>query len=182
MMTARKLALSLALVLGIAACATTQEEPSYQSVANSEFVAANYLAADMLIARLDARIRSDQPLIAATVVNIDALEHSSTLGRVVSEQVAGRFAQRGYRIVEMKFRNSVYMKRTEGELVLTRELNEVARSHNAQAVVLGTYAHDTKAVYLNLKVVQPGSNVVLAVYDYVLPMNEGVKAMLGRRA
>ncbi|MBL8470553.1 MAG: hypothetical protein KF778_09650 [Rhodocyclaceae bacterium] len=182
MMSKRKFALALALALGIAGCTSTPPEPTYQSVANSEFVAANYLAADMLIARLDQRIRADQPLIAATVVNIDSLEQSSTLGRVVSEQIAGRFAQRGYRMVEMKFRNSVYMKRSEGELVLTRELSEAARTHNAQAVVLGTYAQDSRAVYLNMKVVQPGTNLVLAVYDYVLPMNEGVKAMLGRRA
>jgi len=46
----------------------------------------------------------------------------------------------------------------------------------AQAIVLGSYA--IGAVYVNLKIVQPVSNAVLAAYDYVLPANTEVRSML----
>ena len=154
-------------------------EPSFQSVSNSPFVATNYGVADALIAQF-AGSPAGGPLIVATVVNIDALEQSSTLGRLISEQVSARLSQRGFTMIEMKFRSSIYMKRGEGELVLTREIGEVARNNKAQAVVLGSYGVGGSSVYVNMKIVQPGNNTVLAAYDYVLPYNSEIRSMLTR--
>jgi hypothetical protein len=61
------------------------------------------------------------------------------------------------------------MRQGEGELVLTREITEVARVNKAQAVILGSYGVSGSSVYVNMKIVQPGSNYVLAAYDFVLP-------------
>jgi TolB-like protein len=118
-------------------------------------------------------------MLVATLVNIDALERSSTLGRLVSEQVAARFAQQGRAMVELKLRHTMYMRRTEGELALTREIAEVARQHNARAILLGSYGLSGDMVFVNLKVVQPGNNLVLAAYDYALPLNREVRSLLG---
>lgn len=154
-------------------------EPTYEAAAQSDFINANYKAAEVLIAQF-AKYASEGTMIVATVVNIDSLEHSSTLGRLVSEQVAARFGQRGYTMVEMKFRNQVYMKRNEGELLLTREISEVARQHQAQAVIVGSYGVSSDTVFINIKVVQPGTNTVLAAHDYALPLNRDVRSMLHR--
>ena len=154
-------------------------EPTYASVNQSEFIAVNYRAADALMEQFKSQAYGG-PLIVATVVNIDLLEQSSTLGRLISEQVSARFSQRGFGVVEMKFRSNVYMKKSAGELLLTREINDIARSHDAQAVIVGTYAASGDAVFINMKIVQPGNNIVLAAYDYVLPYNNDVRVMLGR--
>ncbi len=122
-----------------------------------------------------------QPLIAATVVSIDALDRSSTLGRLISEQVSGRFTQLGYQMVEMKFRNSVYIKQSQGELVLTREIKELAQSVAAQAVIVGSYGESDDAVFVNLKIVEPATNLVLASHDYVLPLDSAVRALVRGR-
>ncbi|MFO1234382.1 MAG: FlgO family outer membrane protein [Rivihabitans pingtungensis] len=42
-------------------------------------------------------------------------------------------------MVELKLRRTMYGRRTEGELALTREIAEVARQHNARAILLGSY-------------------------------------------
>jgi TolB-like protein len=81
-------------------------------------------------------------------------------------------------MVEMKFRENVYMKRNEGELLLTREITAIAKQHNAQAVIVGTYAIASDVVFINLKVVQPNSNLVLAAHDYALPLDSNLRAML----
>ncbi len=154
-------------------------EPTYESAARSDFLITNYRAADALVAQFRNAARSG-PLIVATVVNIDALDQSSTLGRLISEQISARFSQSGFTLIEMKFRSSVYMKRSEGELLLTREINEVARSHQAQAVIVGTYGLSGDSVYINMKIVQPGSNYIMAVHDYVLPANREIRSMLTR--
>ena len=169
-----------ALCLGLSACATdgSRSEPTYEAAARNELVSTNYRAADVLLGQL-RNLDNEGPMLVATLVNIDALERSSTLGRLVSEQVAARFAQQGRAMVELKLRHTMYMRRTEGELALTREIAEVARQHNARAILLGSYGLSGDMVFVNLKVVQPGNNLVLAAYDYALPLNREVRSLLG---
>lgn len=182
---AKPLLLAAAATLGLlAGCAndltnSRGPEPTYEAAAKNEFVNVNYRAADALMAQFK-NLNNGGPLIVATVVNIDALDQSSTLGRLVSEQISARFSQSGNKMIEMKFRANVYMKRTEGELMLTREISEVARLHNAQAVIVGTYGVSGDTVFVNMKIVQPGNNMVVAAYDYALPMNREVRSMLNR--
>jgi TolB-like protein len=170
----------LPLALALSACSTVPTEPSnkYGETTSNKFVAANYEAADSLLTQLNGRLVAEKPLIMATVVNIDALDQSSTLGRLVSEQISSRLAQGGLRMLEMKLRTSVYMKRQQGEMMLTREVGEVAHHHNAQAVVVGSYAETSDAVFVNVKVVHPQTNQVLAAHDFVLAKDGVVRSML----
>jgi TolB-like protein len=179
----RKLAAAVVLPLMLASCSSTppKDEPNYAAVSSNQFVAANYKAADALIQQLSGRLVADKPLIMATIVNIDSLEQTSTLGRLVSEQISTRLAQGGLKMLEMKLRNSVYLKRGQGELMLTREIGEVAQNHNAQAVVVGSYAETSDAVFVNVKVVQPQNNFVLAGQDFVLAKEGIVRSMLLQR-
>ncbi len=177
-------AFSCIAAVSLAGCSSTpaqKPEPTWEQAANNPLIPANYKAADVLLAQVRASLGKSQPLIIATVVNIDNLEQSSTLGRLISEQVATRFTQTGYRMVEMKFRNNVYVKRNQGELMLTREIKELAQSHDAQAVIVGTYGQSDDYVFINLKIIQPASNIVLAVQDYVLPLDSSTKALLRNR-
>ncbi|WP_420213881.1 FlgO family outer membrane protein [Janthinobacterium fluminis] len=179
----RRASLSLlVLPLLLGACATDRkaEDSNYSSVSSNAFVAANYKAADALLAQLNGKLAADKPLIMATVVNIDALEQTSTLGRLVSEQISTRLAQGGLKMLEMKLRNNVYFKRNQGELMLTREIGEVAHTHNAQAIVVGSYAESSDTVFVNIKVIQPNTNFVLAGQDFVLAKESIVRSMLQR--
>lgn len=170
---------SFVLVTGCA----NQKKPktvTYADAAASPFIPANYDAADSLLRQLQHKITPNNTLIIATLANIDALESSSTLGRLVSEQISARFTQNSYHMVELKFRNNVYMAQGQGELMLTREIHELANAHSAQAVVVGTYAQSRDFVYINLKVIQPNTNTVLAVHDYALPLDDNNRHMLRR--
>ncbi len=172
------------VVVSLVGCsgATAQKPlPTWEQAANNPLIPANYKAADALLAQVKGSLGKSQPLIIATVVNIDNLEQSSTLGRVVSEQVSARFTQAGFHMVEMKFRNNVYVKRSQGELMLTREIKDLAQTHDAQAVIVGTYGQSDDYVFINLKVIQPASNIVMAVQDYVLPIDSSIKALLRNR-
>ena len=181
--------------LFLSACETTPKsggapEPSYEQAQNNAFNAANYSAVAELMKRYPVTSASasnfsnnggNAPFIVATLVNIDQLEQSSTLGRLISEQVASRMTQMGYGVLELKVRNGIYMKRNEGELLLTREIKEVATTLNAQAVIVGTYAESSSLVYVNLKVVNPATSVVLAAYDYALPLDKQIQSLIRKR-
>ncbi len=168
------------VVLMLAGCAQTGIG-KHGSVSAANFIQANYKASESLQSQLASRAGGNSTLLVATLVNIDALDRSSTLGRLVSEQVSASFTQGGYHMVEMKFQNSVYMARGQGELMLTREVHELANIYSAEAVIVGTYGASKDYVLINLKVVEPATNHVLAVYDYSLPMDENVRLMLRDR-
>ena len=91
--------------LGLGGCATestnARKQPSYEQAAANPLIPANYAAASALLDRMQGRLALDQPLIVATVVNIDALDSSSTLGRVISEQVSARFTLAGLHMIAM---------------------------------------------------------------------------------
>ena len=167
----------LAIAAILAGCATT---PGFDS--GSGLIAANYAAADRLVEGARTHLDPARPIIVATVVDIDELERSSTLGRYISESVSSRFTQHRYRMIEMKLQGAVYMKKGEGELMLTRELREIATAHQAQAVIVGTYSRARNAVLVNVKLVQPESNVVLGAVDYPIAAGRDICAMLTRDA
>lgn len=116
-------------------------------------------------------------LMIASLANLDQLNRSSRLGRVISEQVSATFTRAGYRMRELKLGSNVYI-RSQGELILTREVRELARTHAAQAIIVGTYTTSREFLYVNLKVVHPQENVVLAAHDYTLPLDRNVRIML----
>lgn len=173
-------AMLLALLLSGCALFEKPDEANYASTSANTLVAANYKAADALLLQLNGKLQPDQPLMMATIVNIDALEQTSTLGRLVSEQVSTRLAQGGLKMLEMKLRNNVYLKRDQGELMLTREIGEVAHTHNAQAIVVGSYAESSDMVFINIKVIAPNTNFVLAGTDFVMAKEGIVRSMLLR--
>ncbi len=142
-----------------------------------DLVGANYAAVDALLLQsppLDPAL----PLMVATIVQIDRLSESSRLGRLLSEQLAGRLAQRGLRVTELKLRETLAMRSGQGQLLLSGEAREVVQAQAAQAVLVGTYAVSPRAVFISLKLVHPSGNVVLAAYDYALPMDATVRGLL----
>lgn len=179
---------TLAATLFLSGCASntspaipTQKVVTYAEAANSQFIQTNYAATDKLINQLKFNAAPNSTLIISTLVNIDELESSSTLGRLVSEQISARFTQKSYRAIELKFRESVYMAQGQGELMLTRDVRDLANAHAAEAVVVGTYAQSRDFIYINLKVIHPNTNTVLAVHDYALPLDANNRSMLSNR-
>lgn len=142
----------------------------------TSIIAANHHAADMLLQ--NAQLDSHHPVLVSTLVNVDRLGESSRMGRIFSEQIAGRLVQRGLPVTELKMRENLVMQREQGELLLSRELREVSRAHDAQAVVVGTYAVSATVLYVSIKLVKPDGNLVVAAHNYAVPIDENVRALL----
>ena len=181
-----RIVFALFLVIFMTGCSLTKtaiekrrEEIALNYITPVDLISINYHAADSLIAQLSGKISPSKPILVATIVDVDDLYMSSTLGRSSSEQIASRFTQNGYRVIEMKFGNSVYMKSNTGELVLTREIKSILNDHNAQGVIVGSYAVGEYEVYMNAKFVNPDlKNSVLASQDYSIYKNKEITKML----
>lgn len=171
-------------IAGLQGCETVSPLHSYYygerpGASRSNLIEVNERAADTLLqtAPLDA----SKPVLVATLVNVDRLTESSRLGRMFSEQIAARLVQRGLRVTEVKLRENLLLSRDQGELLLSREVREVSQAQDAQAVVVGTYAVSSTVVYINLKLVNPVGNTVVAAHNYAVPMDENVRALLAGR-
>lgn len=122
------------------------------------------IAVDQLLPQLKANFDPAKLLIVAPLVNVDDLEASSTFGRTFAEMVGARLAQAGVRISDVRIRNPLVYRPT-GELVLTREASTIGRTHDAQAVLVGTYSVMRPRVYASLKAIRVSDNLVLAATD-----------------
>ena len=174
----------LTLALLLQGCATSPMHTYYYGdrsagLQRSNLIDTNERAADALLeyAPLDA----SQPVLVATLVHVDRLTESSRLGRIFSEQIAGRMVQRGLRVTEVKLRDNLVLHREQGELLLSREVREVSQAQNAQAVVVGTYAVSASVLYISLKLVNPVGNQVVAAHNYAVPADENVRSLLAGR-
>ncbi|HEY8085912.1 MAG TPA: FlgO family outer membrane protein [Methylophilaceae bacterium] len=171
-----KTLLSLVLLLSLVGC---QCVPTYSDAKKDPFIQTNYNAVDALVASANAnnQLPQGKVVLVATVVNVDKLTESSSLGRIISEQIRARLTQSGYSVVENELRGSLLVKKDTGELLLSRDLKDVNKTYDTEAVVVGTYTVASKYVYVNLKVVG-GEGVVLGAYDYALPLNRNVSKLV----
>jgi TolB-like protein len=81
----------------------------------------------------------------------------------------------------MLLRNNVYIKQRGGEFLLSRELRNISSEHNAQAVIVGTYATGRKNVFVTARLIRANDSVILASHDYSLPVDPDVAFMLRNR-
>ncbi len=172
------LAMSLSLAF-LAGCDTVPSKPP--TISSEQYIELTYAATDKLIAQISpqgAGMNKAEPILVATLVSIDELESASRMGRSISEQVAARLTQKGYKVVEVKLRGTLFVKRTEGEMLLSRELMQISQSYRAPTVVVGTYAPASDFIAVNLKVVAAETQLVLAAADYGLPLDANTKTLL----
>ncbi|HRD33110.1 MAG TPA: FlgO family outer membrane protein [Rhodocyclaceae bacterium] len=161
--------------------ATDRGEATYESIAQDRFLAHNAAAVDALVSGLQATNLGDAPILVATVVNINDLRVSAPLGRTLSEQYASQLVMRGLNVKELKLRGDVFVQEGTGELLLSREIKDIARSHSATMVLVGTYSTAANLTYISLKLVRTEDSRILRAHDYALPNDRDVKRLLQTR-
>lgn len=168
-----------ALLAGCSSMRKDDEQQSSRRVQDAGLVGQSYSAADRLLEQVP--YLKGRPLLTGTFVDVSSLEDSSPLGRIVSEQISSKFAQEGHRIIELKMRRNVFIKQRGGEFMLSREVRDLSQTHNAAAVIAGTYAVGRRNVYVSARLIRADDNLVLAAHDYVLPLGPDTRELLAGR-
>ncbi|MBN7795501.1 FlgO family outer membrane protein [Parahaliea mediterranea] len=167
---------AIVAVVLLAACANQGGAPTYAAPREADVVnLMNGAAADLVASATGLQ---GSTILAATFVNIDNLQESSTLGRALAEMFATGLTRAGLPVIEVKMRNSLFIQESTGELILSRDIGRLSASHDAQAVLIGTYARAESMVYLNVRIVRSSDNVVLGASNVQLPMDKNIRAML----
>ncbi len=168
--------LCLVVILLAGGCST----PPEKKVVKLTNEAAEKIASQLLHNQQKSISKQD-PILVATVADVDRLETSSSLGRITAEQIASRLGQLGFNVTEVKVRGNLFVQRERGEFknmgspfggefVLSRNIEQIAVEHNAAAIVAGTYAVGKTHSIISLRAIDVASKRILAGYDYAVPV------------
>lgn len=168
---------ALTLLGGCATSVPPRTDTSYEEAAANKFVAANRDAINKLVTGFPLGI-GDTPVLVATIVNVNDMRRSAPLGRTLSEQYASNMVNSGFNVKEMKLRGDVFVKEQTGELLLSREVKDIAQNHNANYVLVGTYSVAARVTYVSLKFVRTEDSRIVRAYDYALPNDKDINKLL----
>lgn len=101
------------------------------------------------------------PIGIATFVNLDDLYNTSTFGRVYAEQLMSELTMRGFDVVELRHSDALQFLATTGEFALSRDVAVVRRARDLGGIVAGTYAVSPIRVYVNARLIDPATSMVL---------------------
>lgn len=152
----------------IGGCAT----PTYEAAKESKLIETNYQAAENLLRNLKNPLNVQRAIIVKPLTNTTNADKKTMLGNVIAEQLSARFARAGYKMIDMV--NGQLPPATHSENV---QLDAVETQAEAQAVLTGNYAISQNYVYITVKLVRPTDNVLLATYNYVLPLDSNIETL-----
>lgn len=187
----RILRFALASVLAIASIgALTACDPATGfavDMRNQDYklVDSSYKAADVLIAQSNKTLQPTTPLLVGTLNDVNRLETSSPFGRIIAEQVAARFVQRGFVVSDVRFRGAINVKdgrndgAESGEFFLSRDTSVLKGEQDVGAVITGTYVTSGNTeVMVNLRLIDATTSRVVAAYDYRVPLTSEIKGLI----
>lgn len=136
---------------------------------NSSIIPDSHKAAEILISQAPDQLQKDSPILVVSFVNIDNLEKTTTLGRLLSEQVASKISQMGYNVKEIKLSyETLFVREREGEFALSRKLKHIKKSFDANYIIVGTYSPAARSVYVTSRIVRIDDSRIVASYDFRL--------------
>ncbi len=152
-------------------------QPPAQKIKDADLVQATQQAAHALSQALNTPLDKQKAMLVTRLANLNRLEESSALGRVLAEQLAAHFTQMGYTVREVRFRQDLFIQQDNGEFILSRSLSDIYTQQAVATVTTGTYAVGHTEVYVSLKVLDL-SGVVLASHLLTLPLGKNVQHLL----
>lgn len=177
-----RLSMAIAFALTLAGCAVNngpvRTGPTYEDAAASKFMSSNRAAIDTLVTGVDLAQLGGAPVLVATVVNVNDLRRAAPLGRTLSEQYASYMVANGFNVKELKLRGEVFVREETGELLLSREVKDIAKVHHAALVLVGTYSAAAQLTYISLKLVRTDTGQIVRAHDYALPNDSDVTRLL----
>lgn len=155
------------LIFGASGCSPRYDDmPAYWPIPTKEYD--NYgpgrFKTALLAAQIDRHYKGSAPgpIGVTTFVNIDDLYASSTFGRMVGEQLMSELAMKGFDVIELRHTDVLQFLDRGGEFALSRDAGAVRPERNLAGVVVGTYVTSPERVYVNARLIDPSTSVVLS--------------------
>ncbi len=146
---------------------------------DSDLIQTTYQAVDRLTQNIpEIALPAKGRILVTTVANLDKLDNSSSLGRLLSEQLAARFVQHGFNVIEARLHDSLLSIPHTGEFFLSRKQRNIGKKQFADVAIVGTYAEAKDTVYITLKMLNFDNSKILSSYAYSLPIGPNTAMLL----
>lgn len=120
----------------------------------------------------------DVVLTVNSFVNLNSLYTTSALGRYLGEQMIGELQSVGLTVIDVRKTSHLMIRETYGEYGLSRDINELSRAHDSQAVVVGTYTYAQGQILLNARVLRNSDGLVIGQASTAFALDPLTRAML----
>lgn len=121
---------------------------------------------------------ADFGLVITSFVNLNKLYATSSFGRLLAEMMLTEMQKAGLDLVDVRMSSALQIRQGQGEYGLSRDMNQLAYVHDAQAVIVGTYNVAGNEVMVNARLLHSGDGKVLAASSSVIPLSEMVVELL----
>lgn len=155
----------------------------YDKDPTTVIVETNYYAADEIVAGLRTNdFPKESRIVQTNFVNLDSITETSSMGRLFSEQVGARLAQRGFPVVDLKNRQDNFFIDENGEFALTRQVDSVDKIEAGEAVLTGTYRVIQDVVFVQAKVIRLADNAMIGGHSYQIPITPDTREFITGQA
>lgn len=155
------------IMLSLTGCESLLDTGNNRSKKTYGLTESSYAAADMLAQQSKSFITHETPLKIGVLTDLNHPNEKTNFSRMVSEQVASRFVQLGYNIID-------------SHVLAVNQQNSTANS--GYGAITGRYAVARSEVLINLRIVEIETGKVLAAYDYTLPNSRDIKELTKTQA
>lgn len=133
-----------------------------------------------LVDQIDEYYRGTNPgpIGVSTFVNVDDLYHTSTFGRIMSEQVMSELSMRGFDVVELRHADALQFLASDGEFALSRDVAMVRRQRDLGGVLVGTYTVSPVRVYVNARMINPSTSTVVSAGSVEMGKSKEIARLL----
>ncbi len=124
-------------------------------------------------------LRESITVMSTVPVNINNLEATCGLARQMSEEISRWMISKGYRFQELRKGKEIFFQKKQGEMLLTRDTNLLAkRNVSSMTVLAGTYVVTTEQVRFSIRLIHTPTNEVIAMGTATLPITPDIRPLL----
>lgn len=119
-------------------------------------------------------------VLPTSFVNQDNFEQTSSFGRFIAEQMFYEFNQRGVAVREYRQAPEIVSKKgdQEGDFMLTRGAGNVTINSQRAAVLVGTYYADKHSVFVQARLINGATGMVMRTAMVSFAMTQVTKKMV----
>lgn len=182
-LSALKLMMILFVLTSLQACSKRYDDmPAYLPFPIREYEnhSVGRFKTSYLASQIDEYYRgmNPGPIGVTTFVNLDDLYTTSTFGRVYGEQLMSELTMRGFDVVELRHSDALQFLSDSGEFALSRDIAAVRRERDLGALVVGTYVASPVRVYVNARLVDPSSSLVISAASVEMEKTKEIAKLL----
>ncbi len=132
--------------------------------------------ADQLERNLDKKVLTNT-FIVTVFADLDRLNETSSLGRLISEDLIHELQVRHWNIFDVRLTKDVIINET-GEFSLSRDINKIRDTYKVGGIVAGTYSVNRNHIIVNARVIDIETGIVSSAGQVHLPLNGYAEGLL----